>query len=139
MSSDDECISFEVNIGIIAACTPMMKPFFRYITARITGRDPHAVLRRSAEQRSFHSSWISRLWPSRSSPSKSQPGQEDRTRRVLPKNETKDVSHTTDLTLNLPLQGKRGSDYIEPSSKQAISDSIGSLQATDVKGVDDRV
>ena len=36
---------FEVNIGNIAACMPILKPFARYVGARITGRDPHGILR----------------------------------------------------------------------------------------------
>ncbi|KAL8734991.1 MAG: hypothetical protein Q9166_001116 [cf. Caloplaca sp. 2 TL-2023] len=33
---------FEVNIGIIAACSPVLRPFVRYIKARITGHSIRA-------------------------------------------------------------------------------------------------
>ena len=139
LNSDKGSISFEVNIGIIAACTPMMKPFFRYIIARITGKDPHAILRPAAEQRSFHSSWFSRLWPSRSSPDKSQVVQKDIVRLATLDNETGGVSRATDITLNLPLQGTKDSECLEPPLRQETFDFPGGLQTADVKSVNDRV
>ncbi|KAI4220781.1 MAG: hypothetical protein LQ349_008001 [Xanthoria aureola] len=49
-------ILFEVNIGKIAACAPILRPFTRYIEARITGQDPHHILREFPTP-SFHSSY----------------------------------------------------------------------------------
>ena len=134
MNSNEKSVGFEVNISIIAARTSIMKPFFRYIIARITGKDLHAVLRWSTEQRSFNSSWISRLWPSRPTPDKSQPGPKNIIRPAVP-NDTKNVYHTTDIMLNLPLQGGNDSEYIDSPLKQETSDSLGSLQTTYIKSI----
>lgn len=61
-------LRLEVNIGIIAACTPIMKPFIRYIQARVSGNDPHGLVRRrSSSQWGWHSHWYSRPWGSRPS------------------------------------------------------------------------
>ena len=43
----------EVNLGIIAACTPMMKPFVRYVRASVTGNDPYDMLSRGKRQRTM--------------------------------------------------------------------------------------
>ncbi|KAL8962232.1 MAG: hypothetical protein Q9193_001338 [Seirophora villosa] len=51
---------FEVNIGNIAACVPIMKPFSRYVRAKITGRDPHQILQRETLDSEFHPRWYSR-------------------------------------------------------------------------------
>lgn len=64
----DSKTSIEVNIGIIAACTPIMKPLVRYIQARISGKDPHGLVRHSSSTKwSWHPHWYSRLWSSRPS------------------------------------------------------------------------
>ncbi|KAI4144963.1 MAG: hypothetical protein LQ341_002514 [Variospora aurantia] len=44
----------EVNIGNIAACVSIMKPFSRYVRAKITGRDPHQILQRKTTDSEFH-------------------------------------------------------------------------------------
>lgn len=55
----------EINLGIIGACAPIMKPLARYIHAKATGRDPHGVLYRvntpSLSIAPSHSSWYRRL------------------------------------------------------------------------------
>lgn len=59
---------FEVNIGNIAACVPILKPFTRYVHAIITGRDPHQILRRKTSDNSLHQRWYARgfgFWTSR--------------------------------------------------------------------------
>ncbi|KAL8674515.1 MAG: hypothetical protein Q9168_001107 [Polycauliona sp. 1 TL-2023] len=58
------CRVFEINLGIIAACIPIMKPFLRYVKARVTGQDPHDILYRtrtlqtpSVSHSNSHSAW----------------------------------------------------------------------------------
>ncbi|KAL8655112.1 MAG: hypothetical protein Q9210_001092 [Variospora velana] len=53
---------FEVNIGNIAACVPIMKPFLRYARAKITGRDLHQILQRKTSDSEFHPRWYGREW-----------------------------------------------------------------------------
>ena len=53
---------FEVNIGNIAACVPVLKPFVRYVRARATGRDPHSILRPRTSDPELHSRWYNRGW-----------------------------------------------------------------------------
>ena len=48
---------FEVNIGNITACIPVMKPFARYVHAIVTGRDPHEILHRKNSSNSRHEHW----------------------------------------------------------------------------------
>ena len=58
-------VSFEVNLGIVLACAPHMKPLFRYVRARISGHDPHAILGRHRRPSVSHQSfWYQRLLPS---------------------------------------------------------------------------
>ncbi|KAL8915510.1 MAG: hypothetical protein Q9171_000075 [Xanthocarpia ochracea] len=54
---------FEINLGIIAACMPIMKPFVRYVKARVTGQDPHDILYRSRTPSVSHpkSTWYTRF------------------------------------------------------------------------------
>ncbi|KAL8790917.1 MAG: hypothetical protein Q9213_000342 [Squamulea squamosa] len=103
---------FEVNIGIMAACAPVLRPFVRYLKARITGRDPHHILRPSPTQ-TYHSSWYSRFWRSRSS-AKDSMRQGQGIHFGAPANELEkggkggDWSNGTDVTtdtMNLPIQG----------------------------------
>ncbi|KAF6217907.1 hypothetical protein HO133_006319 [Letharia lupina] len=81
---------FEVNIGNIAACVPRLKTFSRYVHARITGRDPHEMLRRKASPSSSHPNWYSkRFWLRRPSPAYTKSERELRqvpaeARRALP-------------------------------------------------------
>ena len=53
---------FEVNIGNIAACVPILKPFSRYVYAKATRRDPHQVLQRKSSEREFHWRWYGWSW-----------------------------------------------------------------------------
>jgi len=53
---------FEVNIGNIAACVPVLKPFARWVHARFTGRDPHQILRRKISEAEMHARWYRRRW-----------------------------------------------------------------------------
>ena len=48
---------FEVNIGNIAACVPILKPFVRYMHALITGEDPHEILHRKQSTNSRQERW----------------------------------------------------------------------------------
>ena len=133
--------SFEVNVGIVAACTPVLKPFFRYIKARVTGKDPHDIVRQSTTQYSFHFSW-SRIWPSRSDPNKSQQGRRNGFHRAPPNSAAKNVSHVTDVTLSLPLQGIGDSGDAERLSPQVPGydfNSSSQIQFSDIKTVEDRV
>ena len=50
----------EVNIGNIAACVPILKPFGRYMHARVTGKDPHEMLRRKVSPSPSHPNWYSK-------------------------------------------------------------------------------
>lgn len=54
---------FEINLGIIGACVPIMKPLFRYIHAKATGQDPHNVLYRTntPSKAPSPSTWYQRL------------------------------------------------------------------------------
>lgn len=53
---------FEVNIGNTAVCVPILKPFMRYVHAKITGRDPHQILRHKGSDCEFHTRWYRRIW-----------------------------------------------------------------------------
>ncbi|KAL8686993.1 MAG: hypothetical protein Q9218_006711 [Villophora microphyllina] len=61
---------FEVNIGNIAACVPLFKPFGRYVRAKISGQDPGEIFyRKSSDMSLQHGHWYSkgfRKWRSRS-------------------------------------------------------------------------
>ena len=49
---------FEVNIGNIAACVPLFKPFNRYVRAKISGQDPSELFyRKSSDESVRHSHW----------------------------------------------------------------------------------
>ncbi|KAI4229835.1 MAG: hypothetical protein L6R40_008045 [Gallowayella cf. fulva] len=96
---------FEVNIGIIAACAPVLRPFVRYTRARLTGRDPHNILRGHFATHSFHSSWYTRFWPSRSSPRRSTPTHEGIEAARDGQGGGIGDSGVTAATLNLPIQG----------------------------------
>ena len=108
---------FEVNIGNIAACVPILKPFWRYVHARVTGRDPHEMLGRknspSASPTLWHSKWV---WLRRPSPVYEKSERELRqipveSRWVLPRAVTRAGSIATQGTLGLPLQGVRESFF----------------------------
>ncbi len=53
---------FEVNMGNTAACVPILKPFTRYVHAKVTGRDPHQILRRKDSDCEFHTRSYKRVW-----------------------------------------------------------------------------
>ena len=53
---------FEVNLGNIAASVPILKPFARYVHARISGSDPHQILRRKHSEPEEHEKWYRRNW-----------------------------------------------------------------------------
>lgn len=55
---------FEVNIGNVAACVPVLKPFARWAHARFTGRDPHHMLGRKTSDSETHAKWYRRRWRS---------------------------------------------------------------------------
>ncbi|KAI4253705.1 MAG: hypothetical protein L6R42_007481 [Xanthoria sp. 1 TBL-2021] len=101
---------FEVNIGIIAACAPVLRPFVRYLKARITGRDPHHILRRFPTQQSWHTSWYSRFWRSRSG-AKEETSQGrgiefgSRAKGSGKPAKAEDANNETDVTISLPIQG----------------------------------
>lgn len=124
------CRMFEVNVGNIAACVPILKPFARYVCARWTGRDPHGILVRhrrassSAGQAGRHGDRLAGFWCRRSR----HPSDDERiktTQRIqsaeLPPGVLKmramggalspfSVSTTRSGSLGLPVQGvRRGS------------------------------
>ena len=69
----------EVNLGTIAACAPMMKPFYRYVRARIRGRHPNNIdeIHHSSSDLSFwHPSWFKPTSPS-GALGKETPGREE--------------------------------------------------------------
>lgn len=53
---------FEVNIGNIAACIPILKPFTRYVYAKATGKGPHQILQRSARDNETDVRWYNCTW-----------------------------------------------------------------------------
>ncbi|KAG7005730.1 hypothetical protein G7Y79_00018g045370 [Physcia stellaris] len=124
---------FEVNIGVIAACAPVMRPFVRYVKARVTGKDPHEILRRQhITTQSFHSSWFSRFWSSNSIPKRTSFGQGTNSDRNFQKAPNGKPSNTgnTDVTISLPLQGVSESidEEILPVRELCLQKSSQSLQ-----------
>ena len=105
---------FEVNIGNIAACVPILKPFTRYVHARVTGRDPHEMLRRKASPSSSPPNWYSKRFrlrrPSpvyvKSERELQQIGVEDRKKPSLAEEPS-----APEKTLGLPWQGVRESFF----------------------------
>ncbi|KAL8998623.1 MAG: hypothetical protein Q9169_002374 [Polycauliona sp. 2 TL-2023] len=100
---------FEVNIGTMAACAPVLRPLIRYIKARITGRDPHHILRPFPTQ-SWHSSWYAHFWHPRSSTKKGASRSEGREFDSPAKGwgqlkKEGDTTNGTDVTISLPIQG----------------------------------
>lgn len=103
--------SFEVNIGKIAACAPILRPFIRYIKARITGQDPHHIIREFPTP-SFHSSWYSRFLRSKSSAREPVSCRRDKDFNCPENgwgraNKGGCASNKTDVTVSLPIQGLR--------------------------------
>lgn len=105
---------FEVNIGNIAACVPILKPFTRYVRARVTGRDPHEMLRRKASPSSSPPIWWSKRFrlrrPSpvlvRSEREMQQVDAEDRKRPSVAEEPS-----VPEQTVGLPWQGVRESFF----------------------------
>ena len=110
-----------------------MRPFVRYVKARITGKDPHEILRRHhITTQSFHSSWFSRFWSSNSIPKRPSFGQgtnSDRNFQKAPNEKPSDTGNT-DVTISLPLQGVSESidEEILPVRELCLQKSSQSLQ-----------
>ncbi|KAL8735541.1 MAG: hypothetical protein Q9166_000709 [cf. Caloplaca sp. 2 TL-2023] len=115
---------FEINLGIIAACIPIMKPLIRYLKARATGQDPHDILyrTRTPSMSHSHSTWYSRFkfGPRKfgSTANKSVPWGN------APCNPTVEPPLGQDLTtqqsLGLPLEGPRVDTYSEAGMPPAL-------------------
>lgn len=106
---------FEVNIGNIAACVPILKPFSRYMHARVTGRDPHEILRRKISPSPSHPNWfLKRFRLGRPSPVYTKTERELRRdpqkERRAPRSVAQEPS-ATEKSLGLPLQGVRESFF----------------------------
>ena len=95
----------EVNVGIIAACTPIMKPFVRYIHARMTGRDPQEVLPRVAK-RSYHFNWILRPWGPHLGSDSNMKGKRNPVEETGELGQAEDMAVVTEWELGLPIQGQ---------------------------------
>lgn len=108
---------FEVNIGNVAACVPILKPFGRYVRARVTGRDPHEMLRRrkASPSPSHPNRWYPKRFRLRR-PSPAYVKSEREPRQVpaevgrAPRSVGRESS-ATEGTLGLPLQGLRESFF----------------------------
>ncbi|KAL9030917.1 MAG: hypothetical protein Q9180_006858 [Flavoplaca navasiana] len=100
---------FEINLGIIAACMPIMKPFVRYVKARATGQDPHDVLYRTQIPRTpsmSQNAWYSRFrFGSRKFGSSSDQSGPWRNEPYIPTNEPTSKELGTQQSLALPLEG----------------------------------
>ncbi|KAL8949431.1 MAG: hypothetical protein Q9222_004454 [Ikaeria aurantiellina] len=123
----------EINLGIIAACTPIMKPLVRYLRARATGQDPHAILYRTQTPMSHshsHSAWYPRFrFGSRgvgSTSSKSILGNPFYNPTAQPPT-GKDLAILQDL--QLPIQGPRVETHIEAGMPKPHLESKPSLQS----------
>lgn len=110
---------FEVNIGNVAACAPILRPFMRYVLAKITGRDPHQILRRRSSNSQFHIRWYRRAWPSNVRGAGGKDETNARDRIDLPPgvrnagsdsmNEHSTRTETSETaSIALPIQGTRG-------------------------------
>lgn len=132
---------FEVNIGNIAACVPILKPFSRYVHARITGRDPYEILRRRSSPSSSPPSWYSkRFWLRRPSPVYIKSERElqqvlTECRRVPPRSVVEESSATAmERSLGLPLQGVRESFFNISIPHLSHQDVKNDLEAPDLRG-----
>ena len=133
---------FEVNIGNIAACVPILKPFGRYVHARVTGRDPHEMLGRRNSPASSPPLWYSkRFWLRRPSPVYEKSEQELRpvpvpveSTRVPPRVLARGESIATQGTLDLPLQGVRESFFNISLPHLPPQDVKRNLEAANLKG-----
>ncbi|KAL8812818.1 MAG: hypothetical protein Q9223_002030 [Gallowayella weberi] len=127
----------EINLGIIAACIPIMKPLLRWLKAKATGQDPHDILYRTRTPSMTHShqSWYTRFkFGSRnfgSGSNKSGPWRHH-TPYDHPAAEPPSTDETMDtqLSLGLPLEGPRVETYIEAGLPPVIhKESERSLQS----------
>ncbi|KAL9634019.1 MAG: hypothetical protein Q9204_003170 [Flavoplaca sp. TL-2023a] len=93
------------------SCAPVFRPFVRYVRARMTGQDPHHILRPYQTRQTWHSSWYSRFWRSKSSAkegtkhaqgSKFRPPAENKSPKTT---KGGDACNETDVTISLPIQG----------------------------------
>ncbi|KAL8701532.1 MAG: hypothetical protein Q9201_004861 [Fulgogasparrea decipioides] len=106
----------EINLGIIAACTPIMKPLLRYIHARATGHDPHDMLYRATTPSMTrpHSTWYTRFRcaPHKfgSTSNKSTPWNPFYNPTPQPPSK-QDLA--TEQSLGLPMEGPRVETHIE--------------------------
>ncbi|KAI4205276.1 MAG: hypothetical protein LQ350_000598 [Teloschistes chrysophthalmus] len=122
----------EINLGIIAACTPIMKPLIRYVRARVTGNDPHEMLYRAttATRTPSHTTWYTRF--------KGGPRKYGSTsNKSVPWNLFHDPSPqlpskqdiTTQQSLGLPLEGPMVHTHIEGGTGRMHKESERSLQS----------
>lgn len=102
----------EINLGIIAACAPIMKPLVRYAQAKATGQDPHNILYRTntPSMAPSHSTWYQRLKVGSRSPGFGSTSQKSVHWKPfhdpsLPMPQGQDL--TTQQSLGLPLEGPR--------------------------------
>lgn len=101
-----------------AACVPILKPFGRYVRARVTGRDPHEMLRRrkASPSPSHPNRWYPKRFRLRR-PSPAYVKSEREARQVAaevgraPRSVGRESSATEEGTLGLPLQGLRESFF----------------------------
>ncbi|KAI4254784.1 MAG: hypothetical protein LQ352_002909 [Teloschistes flavicans] len=129
----------EINLGIIAACTPVMKPLIRYVRARVTGKDPHDMLYRAstASMTRSHSTWYMRFKGGRRKFGST-------SNRSVPWKAFRNPSPpdlTTQQSLGLPLEGPMVETHIEGGTTQMHKESKRSLQSQlgDATDVQDRV
>ncbi|KAL9639431.1 MAG: hypothetical protein Q9204_001090 [Flavoplaca sp. TL-2023a] len=108
---------FEINLGIIAACMPIMKPFVRYVKARATGQDPHDILYRTQTPRTPSMSqpaWYSRFrFGSRKFGSSSDQSGPWRNEPYIPTKEPTSKELGTQQSLALPLEGPKVERHVD--------------------------
>ncbi len=129
---------FEVNIGNIAACVPILKPFGRYVHARVTGRDPHEMLGRRAGPSPSPPNWYSwRFGLRRPSPAYTKSERELQHVPVEIRRVPRSVgqeSSATERSLGLPLQGIRESFFNISIPHLPHRDAKSELNAPDLRG-----
>ncbi|MCJ1226069.1 hypothetical protein MMC12_002718 [Toensbergia leucococca] len=117
----------EINLGIIAACAPVMRPLVRYIDARIAGKDTDQLFRKTSSPR-IHSHWYTNLWTSRfaslpgsyATDAKSDPSSRRNLFHVAArKAHFNDTTMTTTETLDLPIQGIRKTTEFDVGEHEA--------------------
>ena len=119
----------EVNLGIIAACAPTMKPFVRYMHARATGKDPREALLRTSTRYPSHSHWYTRFrFGSRAAGSAS--ARSGHNNVLFNPSPQPPAEVTTTQSLGLPLQGFRETETDDGFDLSTLrgENSQGSLQ-----------